>query len=138
MPNLYLLNESNDPSVPGDLEIYRRLEDLVIATEAIDVRNGEYFAFVSDGRKIVLSADNDKSPVVAELEDHPTHRNEVDALLRRYLELCSDDGRFGVDRQAVELAQGLADLTALIPEVLITEYRKRSIGVRALLSRFFK
>lgn len=123
MPKLYLLNESSDPAALGDVDIYRNLEDLVISTEAIDVRNGEYFAFVSDGRKIVLSADSDDAPVVAELEDHPTDRKEVASLLRGYLEWCCDDGRFGVDRQAVETAQGLAELTALIPEALITEYR---------------
>lgn len=138
MPNLYLLNESSDPFVPGDLEIYRRLEDSVISTEAIDVRNGEYFAFVSDGRKIMLSADSDDAPVVAEIEKRPTHREEVESLLRRYLEWCCYDGRFGVDREAVEKAQGLAELIALIPETLITEYQQRSTGVRSLLSRLFK
>lgn len=138
MPNLYLLNESNDPAEPGDLEIYRQLEDLVISTEAIDVRNGEYFAFVSDGRKIVLSADSDDAPVVAEIEKRPTHREEVESLLRRYLEWCCDDGRFGVDREVVEKAQGLAELTVLIPATLVTEYRQRSTGVRSLLSRILK
>lgn len=135
---LYLLNESKDPAVPGDLEIYRQLEDLVISTEAIDVRNGEYFAFVSDGRKIVLSADSVDSPVVAEIEDEPTHCKEVESLLRGYLEWCCDDGRFGVSRVAVDNAQGLAELTALIPETLVTEYQQRSTGVRSLLSRLFK
>lgn len=138
MPTVYLLNASNDPVVPGGVDIYRRLDDLVMSTEAIDVRNGEYFAFVSDGRKIALSADSDDSQVAAEIEDQPTHANEVENLLSRYLEWCCDDGRFGVDRQTVETAQGLAEQTVLIPESLITEYRKRPTGIRSLLSRLFK
>ena len=121
MSILYLLNESNEPAVPGDLGIFRRLKALTTYTEPIDVRNGEFFAFISDGRRITLSAETDLSPVEAEVEETPTHINEVDSLLRTYLLHCAEDGRFGIDAQAVRDAQSLSGLTNLVPESFVED-----------------
>ena len=121
MSILYLLNESNEPAAPGDVRIYRRLEGLTTFTEPIDVQNGEYFAFVSDGRRIALSAETDRGPVEVEIEDSPTHIEEVESLLRAYLLRYADDARFDVDGQAVRDAKGLSGLKNLIPERFIVE-----------------
>ena len=120
MPILFLLNESTDPDIPGDMTIFRDQEHLILQVEAIDVRNNEYFAFTSDGRKLSLYAESDYAPVQAEIEADPVHAKEVMLLLKRYLMFCAEDGRFNVDREAVESARDLSQLTVLIPEVLIT------------------
>jgi len=121
MRKLYLLNASTDPTIPGDLEIYWNLDRLTADAEGIDVRNNEYFAFVSDGHKIELFADSDYAPTTqAEIEGKPTHQKEVAILLKRFLLYCAEDGRFGVDRKAVEEAQHLSQLNELIPDMLIS------------------
>jgi hypothetical protein len=118
---LYILNESTMVDQAGDVDIYTNLERLVLQTEAIDVRNGNYFAYTSDGRLITLSADADYGPVKASIAASQSHRAEVEKVLRDYLLYFANDGRFGIDEDEVRSANQLETLVALIPSKLVTE-----------------
>jgi len=119
MTRLFILNESRKADIPGDVWIFLSLDELLRGVEAIDVLNGEYFAFVSDGREIRLHADSEYSNVVAAIEDTPHHSRDLETLLKRYLSTMSTDGRFQIDAQRVAQSRGLEELISLIPTKLI-------------------
>ena len=123
MEPLYILNESDQPDQPGDVNIFRNIDSLLGYVEAIDVRNNEYLTFTTDGRKITLSAEEDYAPVSADIEEKPQQQDVVMRLLHAYLLRVAEDGHFGIDEKAATDAKTLDDLAELIPEKLITEYK---------------
>jgi len=47
---LYLINESRQVDCANDLSVYSSLDQVSLAIEPIDVENGEYFLFDTDGQ----------------------------------------------------------------------------------------
>ena len=124
MPVLYLLNESNKPTVPGDLGIYRNINDVLAYIEPIDVANDEYFLFSTDGRKHALAANLETGEIAIEPEAEPNHVADVETLLRSHLLYFADfDKRFSIDRATVESATTIEELVSLIPEEFICSFK---------------
>lgn len=119
MSTYYLLNESSAPDKCGDMEVFATLELLVQDTEAIDVLNGEYFAYTTDGYRIILTAENIDSCVQGCLEPEKSSERVVLQLLTEYLLWAARDGRFDISTTSVEEAKSLEELTKIIPETLI-------------------
>ncbi|MEM7621459.1 MAG: hypothetical protein AAF228_13615 [Pseudomonadota bacterium] len=125
MKKFFVLNASSREDVPGDIYIYKYLDKLILGTEPIDVENEEFFAFDTEGRKIdlfVINPPDKLEYVAAKIEENPTHKDVVFRLLKFYLTLISEDGRFGVQQENIDAAKELEEIVALIPEKLISEY----------------
>lgn len=121
MKYLYILNESKTLDIPGDVKYYKTLDELISSIEAIDVRNDEFFAFVSDGRRIRLSAVGEYSPVIAKIEKSPEQREPLQKLLFRDLVRMSKHPNFDMDLAVLKAAETLDDLVKLIPINLVTK-----------------
>ena len=119
MQRKFILNESSDPVRPGDIGIYESLEDLLDYVEAIDVRNGEYFAFTSDGRKITLSADHHYAPISANISMTASSAKHVELLLTEYLGRLTEDDRFGLSQSDINSVSSLQELVNLIPATIV-------------------
>jgi len=65
----------------GDMQIFSSFRSLLEKVEAIDVRNNEYFAYTSEGRRILLRAASDYAAVEGEIEANPNHIDDVRQLL---------------------------------------------------------
>jgi len=46
---LYMINESQKKNVPNDISVYSSLKDVELDIEPVDVDNGEFFLFDTDG-----------------------------------------------------------------------------------------
>lgn len=114
----FVLNESSDMTAAGDVILFDTLKKLLSYVEAIDVRNGEYFCFVSDGRKVSLSATHDYDAVLATIETSPHHVADVEAIFRQHLTLLAKQGVVHLDTDAIE-SGSLAEMTELIPPSLL-------------------
>jgi hypothetical protein len=85
MQLLYILNESRICEKMGDMSIFSSLDKLLLAVEAIDVINQEYHAFLSDGRRINLSAHSRYSTVVATIETKNNSTHILVSLVKQFL-----------------------------------------------------
>jgi hypothetical protein len=119
---LYILNESKELDVRGDLQIFSSIDLLVLQIEAIDVRNCEHFAFTSSGRRIFLEAETDYSPIKYTLDEGADYTSIVTKILVSYLEYIVEAGKFRLDLNVLKASQNdLPGLVALIPDELITQ-----------------
>jgi hypothetical protein len=118
MPHFYILNESTDMSAAGDVTLFNSIEGLIGSVEAIDVQNGEYSCFMSDGRKVSLTVEGDYSPIQSTTENLPSHQKEVESILRTYLRWLIRNGKIKTDVAEIDRAD-LTKLTELVPSFLI-------------------
>lgn len=116
---IFILNESPDSLHAGDIGIHENLDGLLDYVEAIDVINGEHFAFTSDGRKITLSADHDYAPVSANIRTTASSDKHVELLLTEYLECLAEDDRFGLGQTDIDSAKSLQKLVKLISATIV-------------------
>jgi len=75
----------------GDISIYSDVDVMLCSLESIDVENGEYQVFDSEGRKVELSATAEKVLFglligdgkigISKVEDEPTHADLLKKLL---------------------------------------------------------
>lgn len=121
MQHFFILNESSDKRVAGDVNLFSTLEHLTTAVEAIDVRNDEYSCFTSEGRQVVLSAENDYGPVSATVEAQPRHMNEAASILRSHLHRLASNGNLNVELARIERGS-LAELSELVPRSFMNSY----------------
>ncbi|MBK1869948.1 hypothetical protein [Taklimakanibacter albus] len=118
MQHFFILNESFDKSVAGDVNLFSTAERLIIAVEAIDVRNDEYSCFTSEGCQVTLSAENDYGPVSATVETQPRHMNEAASILRSYLCWLASNGKIDADLASIERGS-LVELVGLVPRSFV-------------------
>lgn len=118
MQHFFILNESTDKSVAGDVNFFSSVESLIGSIEAIDVKNGEYFCFTSDGREVTLRAMNTDSPITVTTEAQPRHRIELESVLRAYLLWLVKNGKIKGDINYIETAN-LTNLVDSVPRSLI-------------------
>jgi hypothetical protein len=104
-----ILNQSSSKSVSGDVTLFSTIDGLTRSVEAIDVRNGEYSCFTSEGREVVLSAASDYGLVSATAESSPQHEEEAKLVLRGYLMQLAESGSFDIGSGVLEEAS-LTDL----------------------------
>lgn len=122
MQHFYILNESSDKNVAGDVNLVSTLERLTLAAEAIDVRNDEYFCFTSEGHQVTLRAESDYGPISATVELQPRHKDEAASILRSYLRWLARSGKINADLASIERGS-LAELVELVPRSFVDEYR---------------
>lgn len=81
-------------SASGDIAIFKDMDSLLRYVEPIDVANGEYVAYDSEGRRVYLQSrkktthslfglirDERYTSVIAEEEEEPKHADELCVLL---------------------------------------------------------
>ncbi|QEX18237.1 hypothetical protein FRZ44_35420 [Hypericibacter terrae] len=64
-----LVNESSRADLPGDITLFHSPSAAESKLEAVDVRNGEYFAFTLAGRRLNLSLDGGMVKIRAAQDD---------------------------------------------------------------------
>jgi hypothetical protein len=121
MQHFYILNESPDKTVAGDVNLFSTMEHLITYVEAIDVRNDEYSCFTSEGRQVPLSAENDYGPVSAIVEPLPGHKDEATSILRSHLHRLASNGNLNVELARIERGS-LAELSELVPRSFMNRY----------------
>jgi hypothetical protein len=93
----------------GDVVIYDSIEDAAMGLEAIDVANGEYVGYDSEGRLLRLLPDWPHSAVIKDAEPEPTHQNQLRVTLADFLSQLGLSGewleRASLD-EMVEKARG--------------------------------
>ena len=88
-----------------DISFYDRLEDAECSLEAIDVKEGLYEAYDSEGSLLKLSVLDRETPVLFGLmkpvlehvnislaEDNPSHSLKLEKLLRSFLKSLNEEG----------------------------------------------
>lgn len=121
MQDLYLLNAAQTIDEVGDLQFYRHLNGLARDVEAIDVLNGEYYAFTTAGHRIRFVCMTEIDPVSAEVLPVAAYKGLVQHLLKSYLLLLARDHRFEVSRKTVEATDNTLELIQLLPAEFISE-----------------
>ena len=70
----------------GDVQVFETVDHAEIALEAIDVRNAEYTAYDSDGRRLIVSVLNRDDEVrISGDEDFVTSCDELKKVLSDFL-----------------------------------------------------
>lgn len=118
MQHFYILNESSDKTVAGDVNLFSTMELLITYVEAIDVRNNEYACLSSEGHEIVLSAESDYGPVTATAETLPRHEAEAASILRSHLHWLARNGEINADLARIERGS-LVELAQMIPRSFV-------------------
>jgi hypothetical protein len=117
MNEIFVLNESNEPSVIGDIQIYWSLEKLLDYIEAIDVVAGILHVYSTRGYRIQLFADHEYAPVTTRIQSPSNDdRKVVEGLLRQYLTFLENDGRFGLQKGMLTNSTTLTELMELVPK----------------------
>jgi len=65
----------------GDLVVFEAKEDAEMYLEAIDVANGEYVGYDSEGRLLRLTPAWPHSATITDGESEPSHKDELSAAL---------------------------------------------------------
>lgn len=120
MDEIFVLNDSNDPSVMGDVQLYWSLDGVLDSIEAIDVVAGTIHVYSTRGCRIRLLATHDYGPITTHIQSpSDDDRKIVEALLRQYLTFLENDGRFGVQKSDLIKAGTLLELIELVPKSMI-------------------
>lgn len=122
MQQFYILNESSDKAVAGDVNLFSTMKHLIMYVEAIDVRNDEYSCFSSEGHQVVLSAESDYGPVSATIASRPGHRDEALSILRAYLHWLASNGKINAELARIERGS-LVELAQMIPRSFVAGSR---------------
>lgn len=69
----------------GDTKVYKSIEDAEMDLEVIDVQNGEYVAYDSEGRLLTVIPISPYRVAIASTEQEPNHIDELHAILFRFL-----------------------------------------------------
>lgn len=69
----------------GDVSIHWSLEDAQRSMEVIDVRNSEYVGYDAAGRLLSIVARNSQQIEISLAENQPSHIQDLERVLRRYL-----------------------------------------------------
>lgn len=102
-----LVNESDDPDVPGDVSLFRSIADAEQWLEPVDVRNGEYFAYTLDGRELGLTIESGCVKIVS-----GDAGRDFRARVRNLLEAAARSAvAAAVHRGKREIAEGAAHLS---------------------------
>lgn len=115
-----ILNESNEITRSGDVSIFNSVSEAVAYLEPIDVKNGEYFAFDSQGSLLELTVLKEKSrllgifPITNEQiqiqkkKHSSNHSSVLASVIREYFTQIGPE-RMGLKSEFVEQA-ALGDL----------------------------
>ncbi|MDE3177547.1 MAG: hypothetical protein KGM15_15715 [Pseudomonadota bacterium] len=68
-----VVNESYNPNRVGDVSLFKNIADAERYFEAVDVKNGEYSAFLLDGRGLKLLVVDDRVRVEPEMSTSIYH-----------------------------------------------------------------
>jgi hypothetical protein len=83
LERVVVVHESPNPDWSGDVTLFKTVADAERNLEPIDVRNGEYFAYLLDGRELKLFVAGNK----VRIEPEPAgkdHRDRIRFLLESY------------------------------------------------------
>ena len=80
---LYVLNESKQINIATDLSVFSSLRKISLSIEPIDVKNGEYFLFDTEGQFYTI-APTEKFDLFVYTEDF-VDKKKVEHLVRQYL-----------------------------------------------------
>ena len=118
---LYILNESRARNVAGDVTVFRDLSSLLQYVEPIDVMNGEYFAYSTDGNRVELIAIDEFSPVTGNLVPDNLVLDNIYSILRDYLLTLSNSRNYSgaLQRKDIEVAKSVDSLLGILPQEVI-------------------
>ena len=119
MGEIFILNESRQADLLGDMQLFDSLDALTNYTEAIDVLAGEYYAFSSKGEPIQLFAEGNDG-IVNAVRQTATEQDIVTVrkLLLDYILWWDSNSKLSVE-QAMDTDLTIRQLIELLPSTAI-------------------
>jgi hypothetical protein len=114
---IYLLNETRDEDIVGDISLFHRINGMLQYVEAVDVRNNEYYAYCSDGRRVLLSVSPNSDEVQVTIEEPKDYINAVTRILKVQLKRLAKAPKFSayVSESAVDASNDAEELVKMVP-----------------------
>lgn len=115
LTDVIVLNESGDPEVNGDVQVYRNASDLSYQLEHWYVGDVEHLALDGLGRRVVLGLDGHRV-IVERIEEYP----EGPALLRSWLfSLAQHLRKVRIERATKKRFElGAAETSGVLPQTI--------------------
>jgi hypothetical protein len=115
LQRVVVVNESRAPDRAGDVSLFKTVANAERYLEPIDVQNGEYYAYLLDGRELKLFAADGK----VRIEPEPTgkdHRDRIRFLLESTGEavLAARKRRGPIESERSPSSMSVAELVEII------------------------
>ena len=101
-----------------DVELYVKVSDAELSLEPIDVKDAIYTVYDAQGRLLIVSTDGERVFITLD-ENEPNHVEELEKLLRGFLESVNKYDHFAPPKNLPALIEACKDFIFVPPQSLV-------------------